>query len=83
MEPYRSYFPNAGLVLPETEKLVKRVLSLPTGTAVGSDEIREICQIIRCAVAYGSEAKERLSACTLKKALKRMRPRSVYGSVSA
>ena len=36
MEPYRSYFPHAGLVLPETEKMVKRVLSLPTGTAVSA-----------------------------------------------
>ena len=61
MEPYRSYFPHAGLVLPETEKLVKRVLSLPTGTAVGSDEIREICQIIRLAVLHGLETAERMS----------------------
>lgn len=50
MEPYRSHFPNAGLMLPETEKLTKRVLSLPTGTAVGSEEIEKICQIIRLAV---------------------------------
>jgi dTDP-4-amino-4,6-dideoxygalactose transaminase len=61
MEPYRSYFPHAGLVLPETERLAKRVLSLPTGTAVGQDEIRNICQMIRLAVEYGPEVKERLS----------------------
>ena len=35
MEPYRSYFPHAGLLLPETERLTQRVMSLPTGTAVG------------------------------------------------
>jgi dTDP-4-amino-4,6-dideoxygalactose transaminase len=59
MEPYRSYFPHAGLLLPETERLVKRVISLPTGSAVGADGIREICQIIRFVVEHGSEVKER------------------------
>lgn len=61
MEPYRSYFPHAGLVLPETEKLVQCVLSLPTGTAVGAHEIKEICQIVRLSVLNGSEINERLS----------------------
>jgi dTDP-4-amino-4,6-dideoxygalactose transaminase len=60
MEPYRSYFPHAGLLLSETEKIARRVLILPTGTAVGSDEISKICQIIRLAVTYGFEVKERL-----------------------
>jgi len=60
MEPYRSYFPHAGLLLPETEKVVKRVLSLPTGTAVRSDEVSTICQIIRFVVAHGQEVRERL-----------------------
>jgi len=57
MEPYRSHFPNAGLMLPETEKLTRRVLSLPTGTAVGADEITQICQIIR--LSAGSVATAR------------------------
>jgi dTDP-4-amino-4,6-dideoxygalactose transaminase len=46
MEPYRSCFPNANLLLPQTEKLSARVLSLPTGTAVHSQDIDRICQII-------------------------------------
>src|ERR671923_182420 len=33
MEPYRSLNPQAGSVLPETERLTRRVLSLPSGTA--------------------------------------------------
>ncbi len=61
MEPYRSYFPHAGLLLPETERLTKRVLVLPTGTAVGPDEIRQICQIIRFAVSRGAEVRLRLA----------------------
>ncbi len=61
MEPYRSYFPHAGLLLPETEKLLKRVLSLPTGTAVGTDEIGKVCQIVRFAVEHEAEIRPRLS----------------------
>lgn len=59
MEPYRSYFPNAGLLLPETEKLVERVLVLPTGTAIGPEEIRGICQIMRLAISRGPEVNRR------------------------
>jgi dTDP-4-amino-4,6-dideoxygalactose transaminase len=47
MEPYRSYFPHAHLLLPETEKLIGKMLCLPTGTAVGADEITLICQLLR------------------------------------
>lgn len=50
MEPYNSYFPHAGLLLPETEKLVTRVMSLPTGTAVTEEDIATICSIIRLAI---------------------------------
>lgn len=50
MEPYASLFPNAHLLLQETEKLTQKVLSLPTGTAVDSTDIAIICQIIRSAV---------------------------------
>lgn len=51
MEPYRSYFPHASLLLPETEKLAQRVLILPTGTAISEDDIGQICQIIRIAIS--------------------------------
>jgi dTDP-4-amino-4,6-dideoxygalactose transaminase len=53
MEPYCSYFPNAGLVLPVTERLVRRVLSLPNGTAVGEAEIAGICSLLRLAIEHG------------------------------
>jgi dTDP-4-amino-4,6-dideoxygalactose transaminase len=62
MEPYRSYFPHAGLLLPETERLVQRVLSLPTGTAIGPNEITGICHIIRMVVSHGDETQARLLA---------------------
>ena len=60
MEPYRSYFPNAGLVLPQTEKLTLKVLQLPTGTAVGREEILDICQLIRFTLEHAQEIRDRL-----------------------
>lgn len=51
MEPYRSYFPHAGLLLPVTEKVVNRVISFPTGTTIGPDEIDKICAITGLMVA--------------------------------
>jgi dTDP-4-amino-4,6-dideoxygalactose transaminase len=60
MEPYRSYFPHAGLLLPETERLTARVLSLPTGTAIRSAEIEKICEIIRLVITNGTEVSARL-----------------------
>ena len=59
MEPYRSHFPHAHLLLPQTEKLTTRVLSLPTGTAVSSQDIINICQIIRFIVDHSYEIKQR------------------------
>lgn len=55
MEPYRSYYPNAGLLLPETEKIVKQVLCLPTGKTVHTEDIDKICQIIRFVVEKSVE----------------------------
>lgn len=54
MEPYRSYFPHAGLLLPVTERLAQQVLVLPTGTAVSLDEIDRIAQLVTFAVANGA-----------------------------
>ncbi|PYJ68117.1 MAG: dTDP-4-dehydro-6-deoxyglucose aminotransferase, partial [Verrucomicrobia bacterium] len=45
MEPYRTRYPQASLWLPETERLANKVLCLPTGTAMGSTEIKGICQL--------------------------------------
>jgi len=62
MEPYRSYFPHAGLLLPNTERLVNRVILLPTGTAVGVEEIRGICSIIRFALHHHLELGARFAS---------------------
>ena len=54
MEPYRSFFPHAGLLLPRTERLTRRVLSLPTGTAIGLKDITTICDLLAYIVKNGS-----------------------------
>jgi len=64
MEPYRSYFPNARLLLPVTEKIVERVLVLPTGTAVNKEQITRICDLIRYVIENGSEIKRRRDLTT-------------------
>jgi len=61
MEPYRSYFPHAGMLLPNTERIVRRVLNLPTGAAIGLDEISKICEIIKFVVTHGQEIREMIS----------------------
>ncbi|KAA0893603.1 aminotransferase class I/II-fold pyridoxal phosphate-dependent enzyme [Oryzomonas rubra] len=61
MEPYRSYFPHAELLLPNTERLAQRVMSLPTGTAVDEEDIKAIGRIIRLAVSHGGEITGRLA----------------------
>jgi dTDP-4-amino-4,6-dideoxygalactose transaminase len=61
MEPYRWYYPHAGLLLPETERLSQRVMSLPTGTAIEPQDILEIGHIIRFAGEHGQEIGARLA----------------------
>jgi dTDP-4-amino-4,6-dideoxygalactose transaminase len=58
MEPYQSYFPHARLLLPETERLTQRVMSLPTGTAVSIQDIEKIGAIIEAAIAQRAEILE-------------------------
>jgi len=62
MEPYRSYFPHAHFVLPETEKLCRRVMLLPTGTGVNPETIAQICRIIETAILHASAVKSQLVA---------------------
>jgi len=59
MEPYKSYFPNAGVMLPETEKLCGRVLILPTGQSISPGDVSAVCNLIRFAVSHGKKITER------------------------
>jgi dTDP-4-amino-4,6-dideoxygalactose transaminase len=46
MEPYRSYYPNAGLLLSNTERIASRLVVFPTGTAVNEEIVRRICNLL-------------------------------------
>jgi dTDP-4-amino-4,6-dideoxygalactose transaminase len=59
MEPYRSYFPNADILLPETIRLSNRVICLPSGQSVDREKIATICEIIRMVVDSGAGVRER------------------------
>ena len=47
MEPYRSLQPNAGLLLPETERIAARVIVLPTGQTLEVETVARVCEVIR------------------------------------
>lgn len=47
MKPYSDLFPHAGLMLPNTQQVANRVIVLPTGTALGLNEVSSICSILR------------------------------------
>ena len=60
MEPYRSNFPHAHLLLQRTEALTEQVMSLPNGTAIGPEDIEKIGAIIRLALDRSVAVRERL-----------------------
>lgn len=67
MEPYRSYFPHARLMLPNTERLVRTVMSLPTGTSIGPEEVNKTCEVTKFVLAHGREVSEMVSRRTHQK----------------
>ncbi|MCA1954953.1 MAG: aminotransferase class I/II-fold pyridoxal phosphate-dependent enzyme [Anaerolinea sp.] len=60
MEPYRSYFPHAYLLLPETETLVQQTLLLPNGTTLSQSDVETICQLINFIFANAADISTRL-----------------------
>lgn len=62
MEPYSTMYPNIGSTLPFTEGAAKRVLALPTGTAVTPEDIAVITNIINISVENAGKVREALKA---------------------
>jgi dTDP-4-amino-4,6-dideoxygalactose transaminase len=60
--PYRAYYPNAGLLLPETERLCQKVLAFPTGTEITAGDISRIGEILRTAHRCAPEIRRALAA---------------------
>lgn len=61
MEPYSSLYPKAGEQLPQTNDLVHRVLSLPTGTAMTLEDISKVGTLVRFVVEHGQTISQQLS----------------------
>lgn len=51
MQPYRDLFPHTGLILGNTERVAERVLILPNGTALSTEDVEVIAAVIRQQVA--------------------------------
>jgi dTDP-4-amino-4,6-dideoxygalactose transaminase len=62
LEPYRSELQDHPPVLPVTERLTESVLALPTGTAVGRQEIEQMGRIVRLCMEHGIDIRRRLEA---------------------
>jgi dTDP-4-amino-4,6-dideoxygalactose transaminase len=60
MEPYRALFPNAHLLLPNTERLASQIMVLPTGQSISRQEIETICEIIESALTDSDRVKDYL-----------------------
>lgn len=58
MEPYRSFFPHAHLLLPETERVATRVVLFPTGTLIDEKAIEAICDIVTEAMDSASTVRD-------------------------
>lgn len=61
-EPYSSFFPFSGLLLPETERVSERVMQFPTGTGISIAEIESIVDIVRTAIHNAPAIKKVLSS---------------------
>jgi len=47
MQPYRSFYPHAGLMLPKTNQVAARVIVLPTGVSIDEAHIRGVTDVLR------------------------------------
>ena len=62
MEPYRSLFPHAGLLLKHTEELSEKIIVLPTGSSMSPVEIKTICRIVKTALDFPDQCRSILEA---------------------
>ena len=61
MEPYATLYPDAGAALPRTEALCERVMVLPNGLAVSTDEIARLTARIAAIVAAAPAVRQALA----------------------
>ena len=61
MEPYKSFFPHAGLLLPVTNAICASVICLPTGTGISLSQIRQVGALLRFLLTNAAEIKKRIA----------------------
>lgn len=61
MEPYRTLHPKDDERLPVTVKLTHSILALPTGTAVGEEDITRIAGILQAAIENAAQVRQVLA----------------------
>ena len=57
MQPYKSLFPNANLLLPNTEHRAAQLMVLPTGQCVSRSDIETVCTIIKSGLSQAHKVK--------------------------
>ena len=62
MQPYKAFFPHAGLLLPTTNSLSSSVICLPTGTGITVDQIQQVGNLLRLIIRFAPEIKNRCAA---------------------
>jgi len=67
MEPYHSLNPDEKYLLPETEKLITKIIVLPTGTSVTRTDIKRVCDLIGFAIKQGNAIKKELEIRTARR----------------
>ncbi len=60
MEPYKSYQPHSGMMLPNTERLARDVLVMPTGSAVNEKIIVRIVELLNFIIANADDIVSRV-----------------------
>ena len=60
MEPYRSLQPNAGVLLPHTERVAERILVLPTGQSVSEADVDGVADVVQTALSLAPEVRQAL-----------------------
>ncbi len=62
MEPYRTLYPRAATRLPFTDMVAEKLLVLPTGTGVSTEDIERLTGVLCRLVRSGAELRERIAA---------------------
>ena len=60
MAPYRTLYPCADDALPNTIRIAERILVLPGGCNVSTDDVGKVCRLLKLTLARAREIRDRL-----------------------